>query len=485
MVVKPALSSTSRHLVKVTGALVSFGSDVLPAQGSTIALNPTSGDATIVGVVNPGSELGQIFFRTPANTGQIIEGSLVRVPLRGETVLYQVVAANIRGERLATEAEHRFIEVSARKIGRWDESESRFRQVPWLPAPGSPVELEVTAQAPFDAKGIGCVPSSSYGVRVELDPLITHNAAILGILGVGKTYLAFEIVRRTLAAGKKVVVIDITGEYSNEFQNLFTNAKEAGIYQDIEAKIGPNHDAVSKNVEDGGNVQEFRAAIGAELAAFLDSQESLRIYNPNRFDVTRQDSKMFGGDAAIASLTVVETTRIVAEQLLEAMSQTMTTEARVLLVLEEAHSLVPEWNSTTYDGDQRASNGTAKAVLQGRKFGLGVLLVTQRTANVTKTILNQCHTVFAMRTFDETGMGFLSNYIGRAYAEVLSTLQERTAVIFGKASSCENPVIIRTNDHADVLDAFPLPEAAAEEPPDASAGPEDEDPATDVDGYWD
>jgi hypothetical protein len=48
----------------------------------------------------------------------------------------------------------------------------------------------------------------------------------------------------------------------------------------------------------------------------------------------------------------------------------------------------------------------------------GWLLVTQRTANVTKTILNQCNSIFAMRTFDETGKEVLSNYIGRPYADL-------------------------------------------------------------------
>ena len=63
-------------------------------------------------------------------------------------------------------------------------------------------------------------------------------------------------------------------------------------------------------------------------------------------------------------------------------------------------------------------------------IGLGCLLITQRTANVTKTILNQCNTIFAMRTFDDTGKEFLSNYIGRDYAGVLPSLSERHAVLF-------------------------------------------------------
>lgn len=152
---------------------------------------------------------------------------------------------------------------------------------------------------------------------------------------------------------------------------------------------------------------------------------------------------------------MAEVTRLIVEGLLELLQQTGTTDdARICVVLEEAHSLVPEWNSTSYDGDQQAAAGTAKAVLQARKYGLGTLIVTQRTANVTKTILNQCHTVFAMRSFDATGMEFLKNYIGSDYVGTLSTLPERHAVVFGRASSCATPVIVQMNDHDAMIDEF-------------------------------
>jgi hypothetical protein len=59
-----------------------------------------------------------------------------------------------------------------------------------------------------------------------------------------------------------------------------------------------------------------------------------------------------------------------------------------------------------------------------------------------------------MRTFDDTGKEFLSNYIGGDYAGVLPSLEARQAVVFGKASSCENPVLVRLNDRADFVDAF-------------------------------
>ena len=157
----------------------------------------------------------------------------------------------------------------------------------------------------------------------------------------------------------------------------------------------------------------------------------------------------------MATLTPTEITRIFSDVVLTIVQELGETEdARVCLVYEEAHSLIPEWTSAVADGDKAATNGTARAILQGRKFGMGCLLITQRTANVTKTILNQCNTVFAMRTFDDTGRGFLANYIGSEYADILPTLQERHAVFFGKGSNCENPVVIRLNDQNDFRAAF-------------------------------
>lgn len=177
-----------------------------------------------------------------------------------------------------------------------------------------------------------------------------------------------------------------------------------------------------------------------------DPQARIRIYNPTAFEVWRQDSKPFNNTASMAQLTPTEITRIVTEVALELCSTTITDQARLCIVYEEAHSLIPEWNAVASEGDKAATNGTAKAILQGRKYGLGCLVVTQRTANVTKTILNQCNTVFALRVFDSTGMEFLRNYIGDDYAGVLSTLEDRHAVAFGRASSCSDPVLIRLND---------------------------------------
>jgi uncharacterized protein len=163
-------------------------------------------------------------------------------------------------------------------------------------------------------------------------------------------------------------------------------------------------------------------------------------------------------------LTVAELTRLISEVSLDlSKSKGLTDEARLLLVYEEAHSLVPEWNSVANDGDKSATNGTAKVILQGRKYGLGSFVITQRTANISKSILNQCNTIFALRVFDDTGKQFLENYIGSDYSNLLPTLEERHCVAIGKALKLKQPVILELN-HKDSIqiqqnvDAPPLVE---------------------------
>ena len=212
-----------------------------------------------------------------------------------------------------------------------------------------------------------------------------------------------------------------------------------------------------KNVEEGGSINEFQEYVLKILSDFLstDSTDCLLIYNPSDFEVWRQDSKPYQDKASMVSLSPAYITRIFAESALEILrSYGMTKEAKCCLILEEAHSLIPEFGSLVDEGDKVAVNGTARAILQGRKFGFGCLVITQRTANVTKTILNQCNSVFALRVFDATGMDFLKNYIGNDYSSVLSTLQDRHAIFFGRASSCNDPVLIRLNDRDRFLEVF-------------------------------
>ena len=83
---------------------------------------------------------------------------------------------------------------------------------------------------------------------------------------------------------------------------------------------------------------------------------------------------------------------------------------QVMIVLEEAHTIVPETFSSGFDSDtQWVVSRIGQIALQGRKYGVGLLVVTQRTALVSKTILSQCNTFFTHSLIDQTSLNFLES----------------------------------------------------------------------------
>ena len=104
---------------------------------------------------------------------------------------------------------------------------------------------------------------------------------------------------------------------------------------------------------------------------------------------------------------------------------------------------MPEWNFLGVD-DKRSSsvvNSIAQIALQGRKYGVGFIVIAQRTANVSKTVLTQCNSVVAFQQFDKTSAEFLGNYMSTDYVASLTRLKPRHAIAVGKAFSSGTPMI--------------------------------------------
>lgn len=432
---------------------------------------------SIVGLVASDTSVEKLFFEVVKDDG-LEEGRLVEVKIGGRTVTFQLVNGLTKEEVVQQKNTHGFVRAQAQKIGEWDTGAKHFKLVKWLPKPNSPVLLKSTTEFKHSSSAVGHFPGTNYPVSIKsIDELVTHNTAILGILGVGKSMLAIELVERIMASGIKVVCLDLTNQYANELAEFYDRDYENKCIERVQEAGNKDIAACADNPEEGGSLPNLRDAIQADLTDFLrdGNPRRLKIYNPAQVTGSKQLSELksfqvgkeWKRGAALWSLTPVEVTRLVSETVLTLLQDRMSVSARVCLVYEEAHSLVPEFSAVASPSDREACNATARAILQGRKFGLGCLLVTQRTANVTKTILNQCNTVFAMRTFDETGKEFLANYIGKDYAGSLSSLAERHAVMFGKASSCENPILIRLNDRENFLEAF----RADNPPPDLRTPP--------------
>ena len=116
---------------------------------------------------------------------------------------------------------------------------------------------------------------------------------------------------------------------------------------------------------------------------------------------------------------------------------------RICVVLEEAHTIVPEWNSMGIDDNSsKASiNSIAQIALQGRKYNIGFIVIAQRTANVSKTVLTQCNSIITFQELDSTTLDFLSNYMGKQFISVIPTLKSQQAIAVGKAFRSNTPMI--------------------------------------------
>ncbi|MBW6503449.1 ATP-binding protein [bacterium] len=102
----------------------------------------------------------------------------------------------------------------------------------------------------------------------------------------------------------------------------------------------------------------------------------------------------------------------------------------VLVVLEEAHRYLGEGASTL------TRNSANRIAREGRKYGIGLLLVTQRPTELPKTALAQCGTIIALRLSNSDDQGTIKAALPDAVAglaAVLPSLRTHEAIISGEA----------------------------------------------------
>lgn len=412
-----------------------------------------------VGYVEKGSNVNQIIFQHLGKK-EIKEGAIVISEIYGAEVLFQVIDGQTREEPLEFKDGYGYEVAFARKLGNYNTKKNELSIKNWLPKIYTPVfvfenvDLNEKKLLEIAKSSIGRLPETTFQIPIkDYNSLVTHNTAILGILGIGKSRLTFEIIKKLIdKTSVKIICIDITKQYQKELLDYLEKEKLIIDLSTAERKDlkDNNGEGTFDNPTSWGNESLYKEKLDKAIKEFYDSNARVLILNPDWHNVSIAGSQF--KITHKVDLTVAQKTRIISERaFMYSYKQGETLDARCLIVYEEAHSLIPEWNSVANEGDKTAVNGTAKVILQGRKYGLGSLVITQRTANISKSILNQCNTIFALRVFDDTGKQFLENYIGSDYSNTLPTLEERHAIAVGKALKLKQPVIIQLNDMKRVI----------------------------------
>jgi hypothetical protein len=388
----------------------------------------------IIGTVAKGTNISRIRFELFGNPA-VAAGSLLSVKSGDSDVSYQVFDGVVEEETAVKDSVRAFVEGEAEQVGVWNNEIGGFDTHDWVARERSQVRLfDKDSPAPnYTLKAhemtVGSIPQSNFPVNIDIDDLVLFHSAILGVTGSGKSYLTYSIIEQSAARGIKALCVDPTGDYQRHLANAVLIVNPAQLKAFLSS---PDHMI-------GILETATRADKSAIEQALNLAKECLIWCRQNRTD-----------------------------------AEILTPKPKVLLVLEEAHLLVPEFGFNPAKDLQNQVSAHSQIVLQARKYGLGYLIVSQRTANVVKSILNQCNTIVSFQAFDETGFEFLKNYMGRFHVNSLPNLKPRHGLLVGKASRSRRPVMVRFSDQQRNLRDVPAPEMptppalapAAAQPPD-------------------
>lgn len=392
-----------------------------------------------VGLIAEESKIGKIKFLYTSKS-QISEGIMLEVFVNDHRVLYQIIEAQTHTETLTNKNQTGFIIGEAIQLGTWNDKKIQFEKYGWVPRINTPVYLASDIEKPLKSKNeiiLGFLPGTNYPIILNKNVAITHHMAVIGVTGTGKSVFSRNLIREILhdEDGKiKVICVDFTGEYKDKFEDL--NPTEI-IAVDKSAELFADIDFI-ENVMDGNFGKDTTASKERKKKIFNAVVEAVETF-------IQSDSiiSIFELPEVQNTSGVMKYTQTFFKALFKTAKEKGNYGRKVCLVLEEAHTIIPEWNfaGISEKVSQPLINSIAQIALQGRKYNIGLLVIAQRTANVSKTILTQCNSIIAFQEYDKTSIDFLANYFGQEISGTLNELKFRQAVAAGKAFKSNVPMI--------------------------------------------
>lgn len=226
---------------------------------------------------------------------------------------------------------------------------------------------------------------SEGALLLDIHSFIGKSTALLGITGSGKTNTAAVIIEELLAAGLPMTIVDIEGEYwglKERFEILV-----AGRSEHAELQLHP---------ENAGALAH--ASIERGISVILDLSE----------------------------YTEEESYTCLIEYFTTLWQHASKIKRPYQIVLEEAHEWIPEGVRTPL------KTLLTRIALRGRKRGLSIILMSQRSAKVAKDVLTQTALLFLHRVVHPTDMKVYKDLIPLPSSEVeqvVSALAPGQAVV--------------------------------------------------------
>ena len=105
-----------------------------------------------------------------------------------------------------------------------------------------------------------------------------------------------------------------------------------------------------------------------------------------------------------------------------------------LIVCEEAHNYIPKSGGAEYKASKKSIERIAK---EGRKYGLSLMVVSQRPSEVSDTIFSQCNNFVALRLTNISDQNYIKGLLpnnANSITDILPTLSAGECLIVGDAT---------------------------------------------------
>lgn len=164
------------------------------------------------------------------------------------------------------------------------------------------------------------------------------------------------------------------------------------------------------------------------------------------------------GSVTVIDLSLVPTevvhvvTAVIARMVFEALQRYMKINGAALptvLVMEEAHTFIKRYRDDVENHDAAAvcCQVFEHIAREGRKFGLGLVLSSQRPSELSPTVLSQCNTFLLHRITNDRDQELVHRLVPdnlKGLLRDLPLLPSQSAILLGWAS--ELPILVKMND---------------------------------------
>jgi hypothetical protein len=130
-------------------------------------------------------------------------------------------------------------------------------------------------------------------------------------------------------------------------------------------------------------------------------------------------------------------------------------ELPIHLVYEEAHRYVPNNSVARFNSVRLSIERVAK---EGRKYGLSLMIISQRPSEISETIFSQCNSFVAMRLTNPADQSYVRRLLPDdlcGITDALPTLEQRECILLGDA--IQIPTLMRVGDLEYKPDSVDIP----------------------------